>query len=133
MEVAVLRAQVQDLEMSLEGGPACTKREIVQKIIASPSFTKSIKLSHFLSYICQQTISGDVAQINEQTIGERVFHRPPGYDPSQDNIVRANATRLRQKLDLQPTKNGNWSLPWESDSTELALSNVIGYRLSSLN
>ena len=34
----------------------------------------------------------------EQQIGVHVFHRPPGYNSSEDSIVRTHARLLRQKL-----------------------------------
>jgi hypothetical protein len=40
-----------------------------------------------------------VEEISEQKIGERVFHRPPEYNPNEDNIVRSQARLLRQKLE----------------------------------
>ena len=34
----------------------------------------------------------------EQQIGIRIFHRHPGYNSSEDSIVRTHARLLRQKL-----------------------------------
>ncbi len=38
-------------------------------------------------------------QLNEQKIGEKVFERKAGYDSGEDNIVRSNASRLRQRIE----------------------------------
>ena len=38
-------------------------------------------------------------RVTEQEIGVRVFHRRPGYDPGEDNIVRNYARQLRKRLE----------------------------------
>jgi hypothetical protein len=75
-------------------------RALLQRILASRAFSKSGRLSSFLSYICDLTLRGRADEINEQRIGEAVFGRPAGYDSSIDGIVRVQASRLRQRLDL---------------------------------
>lgn len=72
--------------------------QLVGRIIVSESFNKSHKLKIFLSYICWQTLLGNADELNEQTIGIEVFGKPAGYDSNEDNLVRAHASRLRQKL-----------------------------------
>lgn len=72
---------------------------LVGRVVASEHFVKSPKLVKFLRYICGQVVSGSGSEINEQIVGIRVFGRAPGYDSNDDNIVRAHASRLRQKLD----------------------------------
>jgi hypothetical protein len=37
---------------------------------------------------------------------KKVFERAPSYDPSQDNIVRVNATELRKRIDLYFATDG---------------------------
>jgi hypothetical protein len=72
---------------------------LVERILASPHFVKSGRLSSFLTYVCRRALTGRGATLNEQTIGEEVFERPVGYDPREDNIVRAHASRLRVRLE----------------------------------
>jgi hypothetical protein len=67
--------------------------------VAAPGFAKSERLSTFLRYIVRQSLSGNAEDLSEQMIGERIFGRPVGYDPRDDNIVRAHASRLRQRLE----------------------------------
>jgi hypothetical protein len=47
-----------------------------------------------------------VKEINEQKIGEAVFGRSRNYDSSIDGIVRTQASRLRQKLELYFNEEG---------------------------
>jgi hypothetical protein len=47
-----------------------------------------------------------VKEINEQKIGEAVFGRPRNYDSSIDGIVRTQASRLRQRLELYFSEEG---------------------------
>jgi hypothetical protein len=75
------------------------ERELVRRIVGSPTFAKSKRLSSFLYYVCDQTLSGRSQELNEQKIGERVFGRSQDYDSSIDGIVRTHGSRLRQKLD----------------------------------
>jgi hypothetical protein len=72
---------------------------LLKRVVVSEHFVKSPKLVKFLTYICEQVIAGNGAFINEQAVGMEVFGRPPGYDSNDDNIVRAHASRLRQKLE----------------------------------
>jgi len=76
------------------------RRALVKRVIESPAFAKSERLSSFLTCICDLTLSGRASEINEQKIGTTVFGRPQDYDSSIDGIVRPQASRLRQRLDL---------------------------------
>src|ERR1700733_13865955 len=73
--------------------------KLIERIVAAPGFAKSARLSSFLIYIVKQSLQGRDEELNEQSIGEGVFGRSIGYDPRDDNIVRAHASRLRQRLE----------------------------------
>jgi len=77
-----------------------TRRELVDRVVTSSLFSKSERLSSLLIYVCDLTLNGRANEINEQKIGEAVFGRPRDYDSSIDGIVRTQASRLRQRLDL---------------------------------
>jgi hypothetical protein len=83
-------------------GPSASdpRRALVDRIIASSTFAKCERLSSLLAYVCDLTLNGRVKEINEQKIGEAVFGRPRDYDSSIDGIVRTQASRLRQRLEL---------------------------------
>jgi hypothetical protein len=81
--------------------------ELVERIIASPSFIKSPRLCSFLTYICELTLQGRTDEINELNLGEALFARAPNYDPSIDGIVRSHASRLRQRLEQYFSEEGS--------------------------
>jgi len=76
------------------------RRALVQRVVESAEFAKSERLSSFLTCICELTLAGRASEINEQKIGTAVFGRPRDYDSTIDGIVRPQASRLRQRLDL---------------------------------
>jgi hypothetical protein len=73
--------------------------QLVQRIVASAVFVRSSRLSSFLLFVTQRALEGRTENLNEQEIGVKVFGRSQGYLQSDDNIVRANASRLRQRLE----------------------------------
>jgi hypothetical protein len=79
----------------------------VQQLIASRSFSKSSRLTSFLSYICRCALEGRNDEITEQQIGIHGFERPVNYNPGEDNIVRTTARQLRQKLALYYQEEGS--------------------------
>lgn len=82
------------------------KRALVRRVVESSTFAKSERLSSFLTCICELALTGRAGEINEQKIGTTVFGRAPDYDSSVDGIVRPQASRLRQRLDLYFTGEG---------------------------
>lgn len=67
-------------------------------VLRSPAFERSERLQRFLRFICDLTLKGESARINEYLIGSEVFQRGASYSPSEDSIVRRQALTLRQKL-----------------------------------
>jgi hypothetical protein len=75
------------------------KRELVQRVLHSPLFSRCSALRAFLNYVTEHAIAGNLELIKEQSIGSAALGRGPGYDPTSDNIVRVRAHELRQKLE----------------------------------
>jgi hypothetical protein len=73
--------------------------QLARRVAASRALAKSEFLRGFLLYVCEQQLAGNSHEITEQHIGTRVFNRPPGYNPGEDNIVRNYARLLRKRLD----------------------------------
>jgi hypothetical protein len=73
--------------------------ELLQRVLSSRTFAKSVKLAKFLEFICLRTLEGKARELNEQQIGIHVFSRSPAYSASDDSIVRTQARLLRQRLD----------------------------------
>ncbi len=82
------------------------RRQLVQRIVASPAFLRSPRLSEFLVYICERAIDGRAEELSEQQIGIHVFKRPQTYNPNDDSIVRSHARLLRQRLQLYFDEQG---------------------------
>ena len=72
---------------------------LVHRVVKSDTFARTPRLAEFLTFVSERTLTGRVNSINEQEIGVKVFGRESGYLQSDDNIVRVNASRLRQRLD----------------------------------
>jgi hypothetical protein len=73
-------------------------RETLEKILASSQFSNSRRYPSLLRYIVEQTLSGNIDQIKERTIGIEVFGRAPDYDTNSDTVVRYSAGEVRKRL-----------------------------------
>lgn len=71
---------------------------VVERVAASGCFHSSTRLKEFLFYVADCALRGAPDEATEQHIGMHVFQRPPGYNSSEDSIVRTQARSLRQKL-----------------------------------
>ena len=80
--------------------PPDARRELLERVLSSPVFIKSERLSSLLFFVCDLTLQGREKELNEQRIGEAVFGRSRDYDSSIDGIVRTQASRLRTRLEL---------------------------------
>jgi hypothetical protein len=72
--------------------------ELLQRIAGSQQLKTSSRLRDFLLYVGECAIRDAPEEATEQQIGIHVFGRPPGYNSSEDSIVRTHARLLRQKL-----------------------------------
>jgi hypothetical protein len=79
---------------------------VVERIAESPHLKPSARLCQFLFYVAACAIRGVPEEATEQQIGIRVFGRPPGYNSSEDSIVRTHARLLRQKLNSYFAEEG---------------------------
>lgn len=78
--------------------PLETAQAILQKILASPHFSKARRLSEFLRFVVLKTTSGESEEVTEDLIALKIYGRGAGYDPKVDSIVRVEANRLRAQL-----------------------------------
>jgi hypothetical protein len=72
--------------------------ELVQRIIESPHLVGSARLRDFLLHVTACAIRQAPEDATEQQIGIQVFQRSPGFNSSEDSIVRSQARLLRLKL-----------------------------------
>src|SRR5678815_228536 len=70
----------------------------LERILASVGFKRSERHSRFLRFVCESTLRGESAQLNEYLIAHQVFDRGADYSPGEDSVVRRQAYSLRQKL-----------------------------------
>lgn len=73
-------------------------KEQLRKLLASPLFNRSVRYPAFLTYVVNAMLEDPSQRLKEQTVGIEVFGRPPGYDTSQDHIVRSTAVEIRRRL-----------------------------------
>jgi hypothetical protein len=92
--------------ITVEAAGEQERRRLVERVLASEALSRSGRLSEFLRFVCDLTLAGRAAEINEQRVGEAVFGRLKDYDSSIDGIVRTQASRLRQRLSLYFEKEG---------------------------
>src|ERR1700751_4452398 len=79
---------------------------LIRRIVSSRHLKSSIRLREFLFYTADCAIRGAPEDATEQQIGIRVFDRHPGYNSSEDSIVRTHARLLRQKLSAYFAEEG---------------------------
>src|SRR5215831_9938081 len=68
------------------------------KILASPVFANSPRMSRFLRFIVETTLDGNGERIKEYVIAIEVFEKAEDYDPQADSTVRTEASKLRSRL-----------------------------------
>ncbi|HEX4031620.1 MAG TPA: hypothetical protein VHX20_14725 [Terracidiphilus sp.] len=72
---------------------------LVERLAASSHLRRAPRLREFLFYVSRRSLREGCQQVHEQEIGVEVFGRPDTYDTGIDNIVRANATELRKRIE----------------------------------
>jgi adenylate cyclase len=73
-------------------------RSELERVLASPGFTRNERLGRFLRFVVEQHLAGRDDEIKEYVVAVEVFGRSPDHDPKQDSIVRTEASRLRARL-----------------------------------
>ena len=71
----------------------------LSRILASPRFTASKRLSRFLSFVVKQSQKGQSGRIKQYTIAVEALGYGNDFDPQSDPAVRIQARRLRRALD----------------------------------
>lgn len=89
------------------GAPgAAAVGEQLQRILSSPGFVESPRLSGFLRFVVEAKLAGQEDRIQEYPIGADVFGRGESFDPRIDSIVRVEARRLRDRLSAYYAEDG---------------------------
>ncbi|HKR28242.1 MAG TPA: hypothetical protein VJS11_12340 [Acidobacteriaceae bacterium] len=74
------------------------RKELVERVAASPLLNRSTRLRDLLLYVCGRVLDEGAQEIHELEVGHRVFGRDAHYDTIADNIVRVHASMLRKRL-----------------------------------
>ncbi|WP_455210034.1 hypothetical protein, partial [Kaarinaea lacus] len=70
----------------------------LDRILSSPDFCNSKRLSALLRYVVNEKLAGRENQIKGFTIAVAVYERDNTFNPDEDPIVRIHASRMRRAL-----------------------------------
>jgi hypothetical protein len=84
-----------NIGLDLQVEPTRVRAEL-ERILSSPKFRKSQSHCEFLRYVVEKRLQS--ASVREEEIGVKIYRRGQDYDPSEDAIVRVEASRLRARL-----------------------------------
>jgi len=73
--------------------------EQLSAVLASETFRGSERSRALLAYLVDRALSGDAERLKEYTVGVEALGRGASFDPRVDPIVRAEASRLRRRLE----------------------------------
>ncbi|MGH9345578.1 MAG: hypothetical protein ACRD19_17660 [Terriglobia bacterium] len=76
-----------------------TCRALVERIVASSQLKRTTRLRDLLLFLGRHQLEDHLGQLHEQEIGVVIFGRAAAYDTNVDNIVRANVSELRKRID----------------------------------
>jgi len=80
--------------------------EQLSKILASPVFQGADRSTSLLRYVVEQAVSGETARLKEYTVGSEALGKGTSFDPRTDPVVRAEASRLRSRLEKYYSTEG---------------------------
>ncbi len=75
-------------------------RNHLRQVLAHGEFTDSPQLAAFLTYVVERKLEGAEQRIKAYAIATEALGRPTSFDAQNDPIVRVQAKRLRQALQL---------------------------------
>lgn len=81
-------------------------RAQIRRVLGSAGFAGAPRLQRMLEYAADATLSERDNDLRESVLAIEVFDRDGSFDPGSDSIVRANARRLREKLDAYYENEG---------------------------
>src|SRR5215208_779550 len=71
----------------------------LERVLSSSVFRRADRSSALLRFIVEQTLDGQGDRLKEYTLGAEALGRGESFDPRTDPVVRAEASRLRARLD----------------------------------
>jgi len=91
---------------SLENVTDDEKREALSRLLADAHLDGADRLRSFLIYIVEEELAGRGADIRGKTIAQDVYGRDTSEGVDPENVVRVDARRLRQLLELHYEGDG---------------------------
>jgi serine/threonine-protein kinase len=73
--------------------------EQLDRVLGSTAFRGAERSTAMLRYVVGRALENDTNRLKEYTLGVEALGRGEGFDPRTDPIVRAEASRLRTRLD----------------------------------
>jgi serine/threonine-protein kinase len=71
----------------------------LERVLSSSVFRRAERSSALLRFIVEQTLDGHADRLKEYTLGAEALGRGESFDPRTDPVVRAEASRLRTRLE----------------------------------
>jgi serine/threonine-protein kinase len=81
-------------------------RQQLERVLSSALFKRADRSSALLKFIVEHTLNGKADVLKEYTLGAEALGRGESFDPRADPVVRAEASRLRTRLDQYYTTSG---------------------------
>jgi eukaryotic-like serine/threonine-protein kinase len=79
----------------------------LERVLSSAVFRKAERSSALLRFIVEQTLNGGADRLKEYTLGAEGLGRGESFDPRADPVVRAEASRLRARLEQYYNTSGS--------------------------
>src|SRR6267378_6304764 len=70
----------------------------LERLLQNPHFHKSKRFPVFLKFVVTEALAGRAENLKERTLGIEVFGKDPGYDTTDDPIVRVTAGEIRKRI-----------------------------------
>ena len=81
--------------------------EQLDKVLASSLFQGAARSRALLKFVVEEFLNGRIDRLKEYTIGAEALDRGDSFDPRTDPIVRAEASRLRARLERYYAREGH--------------------------
>src|SRR5215510_2716828 len=91
--------------------PTAVSRDLIleelERIVSSQAFEGSERSTKLLCYLVDHAQNGQTTSLKEYTLGTEVLGKGSSFDPRIDTIVRAEASRLRNRLEKYYAAEGH--------------------------
>lgn len=90
------------------GAPISTEiiLEQLNRVLTSPLFSNVEQARALLKYVVEQAVNQRQDRLKEYTVGAEALGRGASFDPRTDSVVRAEASRLRIRLERYYSTQG---------------------------